>query len=83
MKPDIQVSCSESLCVQCIVAGNHERQNHIPVHRPGRVIGEVVLRNTIVMYRNQNTPWTSITGVFIAVFFGTPFFFKGKAVVGI
>lgn len=66
MKLDIQVSCSESLC---IVAGDPEGQTHVPVHRPGRVVGEVVLRNTIVMYRNEKTPWTSITGVFVAIFF--------------
>lgn len=63
---DIQVSCSESFF---IVAGDPEGQTHVPVHRPGCVVGEVVLRNTTVMYKNQNTPWTSITRVFIAVFF--------------
>lgn len=47
------------------------------------MLGGETLRNIVLMYRNQNTPWTSITGVFVAVFFGTPVFFKGKVVVGI
>lgn len=53
MKLDIWVSCSESLCV---VAGDPEGQTHAPVHRPGCVVGEAVLRNAIVMRTNQNTP---------------------------
>lgn len=66
MKLDIQVSFFESLY---IVAGDPEGQTHVSVHRPGHEVGEVVLRNTIEMYRKQNTPWTSITGVFAALFF--------------
>lgn len=66
MRLNIQVSCSESLC---IVAGDPERQTHLAVHRPGCEVGKIILRNTVVMYRKEITSWTSITGVFVATFF--------------
>lgn len=70
MRLSIQVSCSESLC---IVAGDPERQTHIPpVHRPGCEVGEIVPRNTVEMYRKENTPRTSITKV-LPYFFGHQF----------
>lgn len=52
-----------------MVAGDPERQTHVPVHRPRCEVGEIVLRNTVVIYRNQNIPRISVTGVFVALFF--------------